>query len=345
MPKRKKKQVVEVKRGRWWMWLLVLGVLIVLIGGGGLWFRLRQGAIWDGQRRFTVALITEESGNGDPKELIGFKVRLLSLEPRIAGLGEKEAVVIDLPGEVKMHVVGGYGDYLVSALYGLAVQEGKMNLIGETLESELGVPVEGYVVSEVQEEKSMRAQGEEGDIKELAKEAEEWWKDRGVKSNLSWGDRVRLWWAMRKLGGDDVTWLDFSQGNWAREEQDVDGQTMIWFDKNAIDVRLPELMADSQLKALGLTVRVVNTTGIDGLGKQIARIIDSLGLRVVELTDESQEVERCVIRVENKERSEYAVRRLEGLFGCDLSKQELTDNRVEIELKAGRKEGQMWMGN
>ena len=350
--------LVNRNLGKWWQWLGVLLILMILIGAVGLFYQLRTGSIWDGIRRLTIVAVTIEQGNteaekpssteseegkGDTEIIGNTEVRILSIEPRIGGLGKQAATVVALPDEVKMRVARGYGDYMVSALYGLAVQEKEMNLLVDTLQNELGVAIEGYIVSNSKFE-IRNPKNKEEEFNNLKNETLEWWRDRNTDSSLSWGDRWRWWWEMRKLRYDQIEWLDFSQGNWAREEQDVDGQSMIVFDKNTIDVRLPKLMADSKIEDEGLEMHIVNTTGINGLSKQIARVVGSMGGRVIAVTNAQLLVDNCQLLVNLEDRKSYTLKRLKEVFGCDVMEDNLNDSRVDIEMRVGKLEGEVWLG-
>lgn len=334
MPKRKRKSRSKKKQSdnnSNWLnilrWFGVLAVVSILIGLIGFWIRLQQGSVWDMQRRMTFGVVSQSSPE---------TIYVASIEPGV------NAEVVEIPEEVKLQVTHGYGEYMSGSLYGLAEQENNMDIFIKTLEYELGIPFDGWIVKQ---QPLVDFHLDEDNYRYALKLFIQslWLGD--VQSNIAWGDRVKLWWQGRNMRYDQFQSILFSAGNWAREEQEIDGQEVIWFDKNSIDLKLPDLMADSQVRNSGLEVIVINTTNIKGLGSQISRVLTGLGSKVVHVSDSEEQLGQCVIRYSAGVSDSYSGDRIRNIFNCQTDNELLEDGRADVEIKLGLEQGRVWKGD
>lgn len=329
---------------QWWIWLIILILLALLTVGAGGWYRLKQESSWDSSSRLNLIVIGTLQSD---------QLQIFSIESTTPTINQNQIAILDIPPEVKLNVSHGYGPYLAGALYELAVQESNLELLTQTLQQELGIPISGYVITDnvliphsnsplsgTDTPSSDRGKTGRGRLSNQLRS----WQAKDVVSSLSWGDRVKIWWQSRQVSQDKITYMDFSQGNWARPESEIDGQPIIWFDQTTIDTRLPQLMADSRVLLEGLAVRIINTTDINGLGSQVSRIINGLGARVIEVTNAQGAVNRCLISANENAKSSYTVIRLQQIFDCQLVDLPLADDRADIELKTGWEQARAWQG-
>ena len=311
------KNSAGLKETKWWHWLVILFIIFIITSSIGSWYQLYYNSNWDGRSRLNFIVVNSAQQN---------HLQIFSYENLSDSLTkEPQAVIIDLPPEVRLEVVQGYDQYLVSALYGLADQEQNITLLTDTLQQELGIPIDGWLASSADKCDS-------DNLPNCLLNQIKWWTPYLPDTNFNRGDLARLWWQIRRLRTDQIRWLDFSLGNWAKTELEIDGQPVIWFDKNTIDSQIPELLADSQVKHSPHAVRVVNTTNIPGLGSEITRVISGMGARVIEVTNRTENINTCQIQTTSSAKSSYLVQRLVKIFDCHLSDQLLDDPRVDIEV-------------
>jgi hypothetical protein len=261
---------------------------------------------------------------------------LFSFQPSTDNTNPYPVVVVEIPENIKLEVAYGYGPYFASSLYGLAAQEHRTQLITQTIQQELGIPIDGYIVSRFP---SVNETGFA--VPNLTRK---WWITP-IETDISLGDRWKLWWQTRNLISPKILNLNFADGNWAKQSRELDGYSSVEFDKNTVDSRLPQLISDALMRESGLSVRVVNTTTISGMGSQAARIVTGSGLRVVEIKDQAGILDKCILVASQSLQYSYPVKRLMRIFGCKLAETTQDDPRVDIELHIGKELAEIWKGN
>ncbi len=136
---------------------------------------------------------------------------------------------------------------------------------------------------------------------------------QGELTHLNWVDKWRWWWAAR-----GVQWraVDLAAAGLVNYHQTADGTSE------------GELAPNWEQTALGwftsltvaqeqLAVRVVNTTSVPGLAATAARQIETSGMKVVEVANSSDEVDKCHIVGSVQLQKSVGGRLMRQNYNCD----------------------------
>ena len=139
---------------------------------------------------------------------------------------------------------------------------------------------------------------------------------QGEQSQLKWRDKLRWWWSSRKVEWQTV---DLGGGKWINYHQTPDGVRVGELAPNWEQVS-GEWFISLVIAQQQLSVKVVNTTPVAGLAATAARVIESSGMKVIEVTNALQEVDKCELAAPTALHKSVGVRLLLQQFHCDLEK-------------------------
>lgn len=90
--------------------------------------------------------------------------------------------------------------------------------------------------------------------------------------------------------------------------------------------------AASEIVKQGLSVTLVNTTSITGMGAKSARLIESMGIRVKQLNSSIDNLSKCRIYTSNKTFKSSGFRHINRVFNCEekIDESEGADIRIEL---------------
>ncbi len=143
-------------------------------------------------------------------------------------------------------------------------------------------------------------------------------------TKMSWGDRLVWWWWGRK-----IKWREVDGGQWMKKEQTVDG-VEVWKLDERWDITAGQMLASSVVQKERLEVTVVNMTSTLGLAAEVARMLESSGLRVVATQTGEAEIKGCQVRSSKQSKSKVGVRLMVKSLGCNWSEAKLGENEVEL---------------
>lgn len=306
---------------RGFFWGLSGLLILALLSGAIYWWRLSQTFDWNTDERLTIAW----ASSGESEQPLAV----------ISIVADESLVVLQLPQQLQAQVAYGYGTYAVKSWRGLAEQENNYALLSATLTDLLGSPVHNWVVSD--------PPACDYTVQSCINELFYSWLQGNVKSNLGWGDRLRLWWLARGLREDKVSVINAAEGSWARDVQTIDGKQVVMFDKNFIDVRVSPLLVDPIVRSENLSVGVINTIGESGLAHQVSRIINGMGAHVVLTDADNSKLDACVVRARESARNSVTVRKTVDVFHCTLDLTSI-DSRYDVEVRVGKEQFIWWKG-
>ncbi len=133
-----------------------------------------------------------------------------------------------------------------------------------------------------------------------------------VPEPLSLWDEIRWWWWKGRVRWRQV---DMEKSGLVREIKAPDGDDILVL-TNDWKSRADNLFLSSELSDKGITVAIINTTGVLGLGSHAARPIESAGIRVVDVANESQEIGKCEILSDKRVEHDLVVLWLKKELGC-----------------------------
>lgn len=247
--------------------------------------------------------------------------------------GGNYPVLIELPKDLVIEAVGGYGTYSLGAIWKLGNIEKKSGqLLSQSLEQALGVPLAYYLGAlELPEASS-------GDAWKQFREIFSWRSFfRGGKfyiKNIPIGLFVRLYWQQRFIKADDVKRINIGQSIALVPEMLPDGSVVNIIDPQRMDVLLGQTLEDPVVRRERLTVGVYNTTGTPSVAGRVARILGSLGMLVVAVGNSPQtEAGNCVLAGGREALSSQTARLIKSILECDIRNESV--ERVDLRVNMG----------
>ncbi len=283
MRKTRKNQNRPKKRFFW----LVLALILLFLGITLKTYFDFQKSSLSSLSRINLILLTTQN-----------QLLVLSLEGR-------EGMILALLPSEKVNVPRGFGEYELAKVYALGELEKRgAQLLQETVEERLNVALFGYLQpswlikeTDWQKPKTFLKKVFWGAL---------WGR---VKTDLSRGDLLRLYWQARNLD---------------------DSLCRSWDSKGAS----ADVFQDRRLRKEGLSVEILNATDHNGLAQKAGLFLEKAGGRVVRLGDAGQNEEQCQLLSQGEIES-YTAFWLAKVFQCPLKKQILPAARGDIVLILG----------
>ncbi len=246
---------------------------------------------------FGIAAVAIFFFGGSAKESTSTAVVLMS-DPVVVVFWNKTSGTVThilLPADTVIDGVGGYGKYSLEGLWKLgAIDKKEGTILSESVEELLGIPVSWYVGGR------HRALLQTKNSSSLAKEAFALpallsFFSGAYTSNMPYFSIFSLSWTFSHIRPDSVRTIDLLQGDVLIEQGLPDGSTRRLVDKERLDRKIGSLLEDEAIRKEGISVAVYNTTQSPFLGTQAARLLEHMGVRVVEVGNDSPQVDRCTL--------------------------------------------------
>lgn len=273
-------------------------------------------------------------------------VLLLSFEP------QGELTVVSIPEKTYVETSRGFGSYRIGVVWELGEQE-KLGgeLLKETTQEFLGVPVDGWVGSENGKTResaflqNWKMENGKEEILSLKNKLTSWAilirpKEllnfgKNLKTNLTIFDLARVWLRAKNTRFDKINFLDLGQTTALSSLILADGSTAKTFDQALLDAVCLGLFKDSRFSNEHIAVEVLNGTDKQGLANRVARLINNLGGEVVSVANSPQKASRCQIRGESQFLKSFTGQRLGQIFGCIILPEKPHDSRADIQILIG----------
>ncbi len=266
----------------------------------------------------------------------GGKLNLILEEPlSIFSLDQnlQEAVVILVPEETVLELPLGLGSYKAGAVSQLSKQEKKdLSLLGHGVSLSLGVMTDGWLGSRESSILGFRIQGDR---------LEKVGFFQGLSaifygnSNLSFVSRFELFWSMVSAGSYNVKLVKLGELGGMDRVADPDGQVLIQPEATRLSTSLGVLLRDPKVSRSGITVTIVNSTGLVNLAREISRAMRNSGVRVIAELSRDGYGGYCRIVGDKKLATSFTVRKIEGWMGCIFTPGEVF----------GRSQLEVWFGD
>lgn len=215
--------------------------------------------------------------------------------------------IIKIPKNTEIDAAGGYGRWLVGSLWKFGIQEKKEYLLAHSIQKSFGIPIDGFIDNE----ESVLAH-----------------------TNLNFFDRLDFLFVIRRVTEVNRREIDLVKSGVLVKKTLSDGTDgfVVVPDKAAT---VFSSLYDDDVFQEGKTLRIVNTTSTDGLGKDTFRIASTLGLRTLAIdSSEEKYTGVCKVRVQKKHRNSESLRRLVAIFGCEVGNDDF-DGPTNIEMVLG----------
>lgn len=289
------------------MWLKVLLVGLVLTIGMGLAVREWQTnqVVGHAQYRFNMALMGHEG-----------EVTFVSIDP-----SEETVLSLTFPPDLAIKSRVG-GEYSIAALYKLGSYKGEGGKFArQKIQGFMRVPVPGYIVVDKVGTNVARS---------LARGLSAVIFGQG-ESSLSRFDAILLWYRIEKYG-----WRHVEQAELVRAGAIADNT----YHPERLQEYVGARLFDWGIGESRVTVAIVNGSGENGLGSDMADFLSNLGMDVVMVRSVKSDSELDVSewQVESQEEAEELGYIFQNLFGFDQPKVESISGeyRSKVLIRVGK---------
>lgn len=204
-------------------------------------------------------------------------------------------IVVSIPVTTTVSGTRGYGTYSLESLWKLdRLDHHKGQLVKESVEETLGIPVQYYIIrpSDVPATASamdtLRSILSYGNLFQVAR--------KGVETDIPVSAFSAFVFAARDVSFGDVKTLEIPKTSVLVPQNRADGSEQIIFDVQRFDAIIGTLFELLPIRNERLTVTVSNTTGVPALGTRASRLLSHLGVLVVSVGNETPLLDQCELR-------------------------------------------------
>ncbi|MFH1601416.1 MAG: hypothetical protein ABIB61_00475 [Candidatus Shapirobacteria bacterium] len=246
---------------------IVFFLCLVIIAFVFYWFKAIAPQLWSSQRQYNLVLL-------GTKDLV-----LLSCDPV-----NETSFFVSFPLDLSVESFGQYGEFKISKLTGLALQEKEPGIVPKTIEYNFGLAVDLWV-SHNQDWVGDRLGFVRGQLNKLAI----------LGKHLSFSERINLLKVSRFLGQGHLVW-ESKEGQ--REFSTKEGE-ILKLNQETWDTWASVYLADPVLKKEKIPIAIYNTTSVEGWGGKLERVLTNMGMSVVVVKDSSREEESCLLGLDS----------------------------------------------
>ena len=227
--------------------------------------------VWDGKEKL---ILVQNRGEEN--------VMVISFDPQAKRIDQ-----VLIPGETEVLVAGQLGSWKLKSVLQLGINEGLGGVfLARTIAKNFGFPVYAWA-------------------------DQNGWSLLNRKTNLSLGDKLRLWFFTLMVNRDSRETVDLAQTLALKKTKFIDGETGY-----AVASQIPESVRANFIfnTALGgdLKAKIIDRGSSAVALSAAARLLQTVGLRVAAVVKENPVAETCSV----SGRDEALRQRLAWLFGC-----------------------------
>lgn len=287
--------------------LVLLGlVLFSIFRLFGAW----NNRVWLGDSRLSFAMATTPPV-------------LASYEPETGIL-----TLVTFPPRLEVSAAFGFGEFSSEKLWDLGIQKGLSGaVLAKTFEKELGVPVDGWV-----DALGLSLLGGEVGVSRSFVWFVEGLQGIGSFSNFTIFDKIRILVEIGRIPAGRRQILDSVKLGISQPVMLADGLAGYQISQSLAQATLAQKLSDVKVVRENLTVSVVNTTDVSGAATKVARIINTLGARIVAVGSKESKLATCQVNVSSRARESMTARRILAIFGCTRGSVEPGAGEIEIIL-------------
>lgn len=277
--------------------------MLVLVGWGVQDYRRSQ--VFGTENRYSLVIAGE-----------GINVTFVSFDPT-----ERRVFALEFPAELSIRS-RSVGEYQLSTLYKLGSYSGNGGeFVRRKVQGFMRVPVQGYLIVKYSKLKVQRSLVD--GLTTLAK--------RNDNTNLSWLDSATLWYR-----GNAYTWKEATEDELVRAGVITTEEGKLEYHADRLQQYVGERLFDWSIGSTGVTVAVINESGVDGLGTDVADFLTNLGFDVVAVRTGQKPVQNTTMKVEQSQADGVASTALEALLGLPEPEiGELSEYRADIVVLVG----------
>lgn len=273
-------------------------------------FRSWNSRVWRNNARITVAVAEENP-------------TIYSYNPQ-----NQSIYKTTVPENTQVTASGGYGEWLAGSLWGLGQQEG---LGGKVLKNSiiksLGIPIDGWVDKNGEVIFSGGKFGLFGAVTQV-------FKMRGIKTDLTFFDKVNLLVALGQVGRFSRTDIDLEKRGIIKVEELSDGLKgfIVVAERSTTGL---DILRDDKVFVEMKTLKVSNASSKSGLAQEVSRVASVLGVRVLDTSSADDKYRgTCLITGEEAHIKSLSAKRLSQIYGCEKSVKKL-NGAANLEFTIG----------
>lgn len=256
--------------------------------------------------------------------------RVVSLIP------SQELLILEFPSNSAITAARGYSQYPLTSLWKLAELEQRPNLVAESVQQFLAVPLAGWLTGS----QNCPTDQPNGLKNCLTKTL---WSLTQTSSSFSLSERFILHRQLKKTNLAQIKFINLGNSRAAQEVTLPDGQVRLVFNQELIDSYLEQKFYDPKAISDNLTANIVNTTSHPGLANQAARLVSHLGVHVISTSSNDQNLQGCLLETSKEHQSSATVKQLSQIFNCRLDLNlNLDSPRFHLQLLLGQDYWQEW---
>lgn len=159
----------------------------------------------------------------------------------------------------------------------------------------------------------------------------------GIKGRLSLWDQLS-WNRLRKKV--DLKEIKLQETSYLEKVTTPDNME-VYHLASSWDGKARDWFSDITIAQASLGVAIVNTSPVPGLGIRAGRVVESMGFKVRNLSNEEQEVNRCQVLGQESLRTSVPVRKLIEAFNCEWR----DSDELDLVLKLGKQYREYRLGS
>ncbi len=241
----------------------------------------------------------------DGQDQFGWVIQTEEIRVKIIIPSQKKLVTLIIPNNTIVKVGFGFGEYRINKVYELgklANQAGKV--LTRTIQEFLGVGIKGWQV--------------------------------GTKSNLSWWDNFRLKW-LETFAVNQTKVVELKDKPSWQAEQLSDGSLIYRVNQAWLDELVHQEIFDQEVSQEGLTVAVLNASGVDGVANDISRLISNLGIEVRLVSNLAAQERSEVVISQKSQKDTKTLKKIIGSLGIDTVRVgDILEQRSDMVVIIGR---------
>lgn len=241
----------------------------------------------------------------DGQGQFGWVIQAEEIQVKIIIPNQKKLITLIIPNNTIVKVGFGFGEYRINKVYELgrlANQAGKV--LTRTIQEFLGVGIKGWQV--------------------------------GTKSNLSWWDKFRLNW-LKTFVVNQTKVIELKDKPSWQAEQLTDGSLIYRVNQAWLDELIHQEIFDQEVSQEGLTVAVLNASGVNGMANDISRLISNLGIEVRLVSNLATQNKSEVVISQKSQKETRTLKKIIGSLGIDTVRVgDILEQRSDIVVIIGR---------
>lgn len=290
---------------------LVAFICLFFVGKGAVAFRL---SVWDGQSRVNLII---DAGN----------IYLVSFDPR-----EKNLLAVSIPQNTYVEAPYGFGFYPFGTVYDLGeIEKRGGEVLVSAAQEFFAIPIDGWLKIQSGKFEIKDKQSAKKDILGFfQKNLNPFEKEGTLRTNLTIFDIVRIWWEVKEVRFDKITYLNLQESDVLSDFAPSEGTSAPKPNLASLDHLLAPLLVDGEIREESFKVEVLNSTGREGLGSRVTRLITNLGGTVITLGNQENKLDRCLIKFKKEDSGKKTIKRLKRIFSCQLEEGDLSESRADL---------------